>query len=194
MLAARLNLDPGETIIHEVRRHWFIFLTRTIAIFFAAAAPAVVYVVAFGVLPDQFAVLLTRYPAETVFLYSLWLLLAWVFFFVQWTNYYLDVWYITEKRIIDVDQKGLFHREVSNLRFDKIQDISVEVKGIIPTFLNFGDLRVQTAAEDSANFFMPHATHPDDVRKIIFSRHNVEAEKMHHEKDGPNNPYDKTGI
>lgn len=194
MLASRLNLDPGETIIHEVRRHWFVFLTRTIVIFFAALAPAILYVVLYEFLPANFAALLQSHIPETIFLYSLWLLLAWVFFFVQWTNYYLDVWYVTEKRIIDVDQKGLFHREVSNLRFDKIQDISVEVKGIIPTFLNFGDLRVQTAAEDSANFFMPQAMRPDDVRKIIFSRHNREAEKMHYSESGDKNPYDKTGI
>ncbi len=180
MLVSRLNLDPGETILMEVRRHWFVFLSRAVGLLLGAIAPLVLGGFLIGLLPSQAVAFFQSDGAITVFAYALWLLLLWVMFFVQWTNYYLDVWYVTEKRIIDVDQKGMFHREVANLRFDKIQDISVEVRGIIPTFLNFGDLRVQTAAEDSTGFFMRNASHPEEVRKVIFSRHNREAEKMQH--------------
>lgn len=194
MLASRLNLDPGETILLEVRRHWFVFLARSVAIFFMAFVPGVLLFGAIELLPSQFAAFVEARPAVIVFIYSLWLLFCWMFFFIQWTTYYLDVWYITESRIIDVEQKGLFRREVSNLRFDKIQDISVEVRGIIPTFLDFGDLNVQTAAEDSTGFFMKNAAHPDEVRKLIFSRHNREAEKLHRTANGGLSPYDQTGI
>jgi len=112
-----------------------------------------------------------------LFVYTLWVLLLWVLFFVQWTNYYLDVWYVTNKRIIDIDQKGIFHRQISNIRFDKIQDVSVEVKGIVATFFDFGDIHVQTASEDSKGFFIRHAAYPEVAKKVIFNQHHKVAEQ-----------------
>ena len=188
MLVSRLNLDPGETILLEVRRHWIVFLSRAIGLLFGGVFPLMVSGFMLGLFPAQVTDFFAVYGSVVLFAYSLWLLLLWVLFFIQWTNYYLDVWYVTEKRIIDVDQKGLFHREVANLRFDKIQDITVEVRGVIQTFLNFGDLRVQTAAEDSTGFFMRSASRPEEVRKVIFSRHNREAEKMHQRNDSSHEP------
>jgi hypothetical protein len=67
-------------------------------------------------LPGQFYTLFA-------FFFILWVLTLWIFFFLDWTKYYLDVWYVTQKRIIIIDQKALFDREISNVRFDKIQDV-----------------------------------------------------------------------
>ncbi len=176
MLFSKLNLDPGETIILEVRRHWFIFIWNVLFIIILAVLPAIIFVLLAEFLPATLAPTLEEYFFPVLFIYSIWLLLLWMILFVQWTNYYLDVWYITEKRIIDVDQKGIFHREVSNLRFDKIQDITIEVHGVIATFLRFGHLKVQTASEDSSSFFMKNASRPEEVRRVIFLHHNKEAE------------------
>jgi hypothetical protein len=84
----------------------------------------------------------------------------------------LDVWYVTEKRIIAVDQKSVFHRGMSNLRFDKIQDITVEVHGFIPTMLDFGNVKVQTAGQDSQDFYIKAVRQPQEIRKVIFGRQN----------------------
>lgn len=178
MLLTNLSLDPGEKIIRAVRKHWIMFLGPTIFTFLAFVLPPIGFLAVGVFLPDPVFDTVLKYFSFILFGYSLWLLLTWVFFFIQWTNYYLDVWYITDKRIIEINQKGIFHREVSNLRFDKIQDISVEVRGIIATFLKFGHLRVQTAAEDSRSFVMESAYHPEEVRRIIFDLHNKEAEKF----------------
>jgi hypothetical protein len=131
-----------------------------------------------------------------LFVYAVWLMALWMSFFIQWTNYYLDVWYVTEKRIIDVEQKRLFHRSVSSLRFDKIQDISIEVRGLIDTFFDIGNIRVQTAAENSADFVMLHAGSPDRVRNLIFRQHNIQSEKtapvtIMDKKDGANTKEEK---
>lgn len=172
-----LNLDQRETIILEVRKHWFVFVWYVAMFKLAVIVPLVVYFIAYVYVSDSAKILFKAYSAHVIFFYAIWLLLVWVLFAIQWTNYYLDVWYVTEKRIIDVEQKGIFHREISNLRFDKIQDISIEVRGFIATMLNFGDIRVQTAGEDSSDFFMSSARDPERVRKIIFSQHNIEAER-----------------
>jgi uncharacterized membrane protein YdbT with pleckstrin-like domain len=79
---------------------------------------------------------------------------------------------VTEKRIIIVDQMHVFNREVSNIRFDKIQDITVNVRGFISTLLDFGDIRVQTAGEDNRDFSIRTIRHPGEVRRIIFNIQN----------------------
>lgn len=150
--------------------------------FLGILLPIVLYVALFVFVSDATQEIIRTYQAHAVFVYAVWLLALWGFFAIQWTNFYLDVWYVTQKRIIDVEQKGIFHREISNLRFDKIQDISIEVTGFIATMLNFGDIHVQTAAEDSSDFFMKDARNPERVRKIIFSQHNVESERTRHVK------------
>lgn len=175
MLFTHLDLDPGEKIVHEVRKHWYVFFWHVVFFLVLLIAPALVYLLGLGFLPASWVDLITNYFPLTLFVYSIWFLVIWALLFVQWTNYYLDVWYITPRRIIDIQQKGIFHREVSNLRFDKIQDISVEVRGIMATFLKYGDLRVQTASEDSRDFMIKSAAKPEEARKIIFEMHNKES-------------------
>lgn len=174
-----LNLDPGEKVLLEVRKHWFVFLPATIAFVGGALLPVCAYLLWNSrLLPETLHISLTgSFLYLSLFVYILWVLGLWVSFFIQWTNYYLDVWYVTDKRIIDIDQKRIFHRSVSNIRFDKIQDVSVEVKGIIATFFNFGDIHVQTASEDSKEFFIHHVADPEGAKKIIFTQHHKVSEK-----------------
>lgn len=173
-----LNLETGEKIILEVRKHWFVFLGSMIVFAGGVLIPIALYFGALRISNPEILYVIEEYRALIFFIYSIWLLLLWILFFIQWTNYYLDVWYITQRRIIDVEQKSIFHREISNLRFDKIQDISIEVRGFIATMLNFGDIRVQTAAENSSDFVIKNARDPQRIRKIVFSQHNLEAERL----------------
>ena len=83
-----------------------------------------------------------------------------------WTDYYLDVWMVTDKRIIDIEQKSFFHRQTSVFRIERIQDITIETRGIIATLLNFGDIHVQTAGE-SQEFIMRGIANPKYMRRII---------------------------
>jgi hypothetical protein len=168
-----LHLDPGENVILEVRKHWIVFAGQAVGLVFAAFIPFVVLTVIKIFLPGLLNITIPGNGyALFLFFYSLWLLALWASFFVDWTKYYLDVWYVTEKRIIIVDQKRLFDREISNIRFDKIQDVSIDVDGVIPTYLHFGNIKVQTASEDNAEFYMSTVRHPEEVRRIIFSQHN----------------------
>ncbi len=172
-----LHLDPGENVIFEVRKHWIIFLEHTIALSLAAFIPFVVFALLEIFVPTLINVNLPGNEyALFVFFYCIWLLILWISFFVNWTKYYLDVWYVTEKRIIAIDQKRIFSREVSNVRFDKVQDVTVTVKGFIATFLDFGNIEVQTASEDNRDFKMTVVRHPQEVRRIIFNQQNKNSD------------------
>jgi len=173
-----LHLDTDENVILEVRRHWIVFIGHIISFLFFAVLPIILYILAhiFSVpfIGELSQGLLLKVVA---IVYLIWLLSFWLSFVITWTKYYLDVWYVTEKRIIDIEQQRIFHREVSNLRFDKIQDVTVEVKGFLATWLDFGSIKVQTAAEDSRDFYMTYVAHPERVKQVIFAQHNVVGDK-----------------
>lgn len=168
-----IDLDPGEKIVLKVRRHKFSLFLECLFLVVFIILPPLVYILG-GTVDYSF-----RLPGNTfflfMFLYSSALLFAWILFFVIWTNYYLDVLIVTDKRIIDVEQKGFFHRELSTLRLDKIQDITVTVSGILATFLDFGTMRIQTAGE-STEFVMRDVPEPNRVKSIIYELHSKQAE------------------
>ena len=73
-------------------------------------------------------------------------------------------------------QKGLFYRDISTCRLNRIQDVTVEVRGLIPSLLDFGTITVQTAGEED-NFIIHGMPHPYEIKRAILeeSRKHVAA-------------------
>ena len=86
---------------------------------------------------------------------------------MTWTHYYLDLWIITDRRIIVVDQVHFFNRKVSSFRLERLQDIKVSINGIIPTFLNFGTILAQTASDAESNFMSNGLPDPRGLQSTI---------------------------
>lgn len=168
-----LHLDPDENVILEVRRHWIVFLGNIISFCVLTILPIVLCTAAFHYIPSFSTIFSGHNFFIFLFFYMLWVLFLWIGFFLSWTKFFLDVWYVTGSRIIDIEQKRIFYREVSNLRFDRIQDITIEVNGFIATFLNYGNIRVQTASENENDFYMSAVKDPENVKRVIFAQHNI---------------------
>jgi hypothetical protein len=153
------SLEPGEHVIIEVRRHWFVFALQLVGLGLMALLPIALTVI-------------IKNLTLVFFLWSLWLIIIWVLAFSRWLHYYLDVWIITNKRLVDFEFKGLFNYETSSMRLDRIQDITVEVSGILANIFKFGTLHVQTAGEVSNTFVIVNAAHPERVKQILFDQYN----------------------
>ena len=97
---------------------------------------------------------------------SLATLFIWNFFFILWLDYYLDAWIVTTERIINIEQRGFFSRDISELKLTKIQDVTSEIIGVIPTLLNYGNIYVQTAGE-TERFTFYQIPNPNYVKNII---------------------------
>lgn len=93
---------------------------------------------------------------------------VWLFFFFSIVDYMLDLWFITDKRIIDIQQEGFFSRKVSEQYLDRVQDVSSEVSGIMPTIFRYGDVKVQTAGEHP-QFVFEDVPNPEEIRRLIMS-------------------------
>jgi hypothetical protein len=164
-----IQIDKDERVESVIRKHWFILFRDSIGIGALFFIPFFIYQYFAGAdIGLRFIndIYLNTRPSLLVFAGSAWGLVIWAKLFAIWTDYYLDVWFITNKRVIDVEQKGFFHREVSTFRMDKIQDVTVEVKGIIATLLSFGNIHVQTAGE-SQEFVIKGIPHPKNVKDAI---------------------------
>lgn len=81
-------------------------------------------------------------------------------------HWYFNVYFITTEGVIDVDFYNLINKRVSDAELDKIQDVSYSTGGVLGTILNFGDVRIQTAAEIS-EFNFELVPSPEKVAKIL---------------------------
>jgi hypothetical protein len=153
----------GETILLLLRRHWFILFMRLFFVIISIIALVIVYLL-FGDLNSNFQE--SALYNLLVFGESLATLFLWNFFFILWIDYYLDVWIVTDERIINIEQKGFFNRNISELKLTKIQDVTSEINGFIPTVLNYGNICVQTAGEVE-RFTFQQIPNPNHVKNVI---------------------------
>lgn len=165
-----IHLSKNERVEAVIRKHWLILLRDSFGLIVIYIIPFIIYwyffdsAVTIDFLVDK--IYLNPAPSVLVFTASVWTLLAWVKLFGIWTDYYLDVWFITNKRIIDIEQKGFFNRDISTFRMERIQDVTVEIRGIIATLFDLGNIHVQTAGE-SQEFIIKGIGRPKYVKDII---------------------------
>lgn len=167
MFAEKIQLEGDETILILVRKHWFIITLQMLSVVTVAVFPFVAFIV-FKLLPISLPISMAGYDTTLVALYTGWLIFSWMALFGIWTNYYLDVWTITNKRLISVDQRGLFFRNTGSFRLERLQDINVSIRGILATFLNYGDLHAETASADR-DFVARAIPKPQELKALILS-------------------------
>src|SRR4030042_6750597 len=132
------NRQKGEKIVLFLRRHIIILISRWLLYVLLAFLPIGFYFIVIYNFEAFF-----NHPAGYAFLLllaSVFYLFILLYFFNSFIDYYLDVWIVTNKRIINIEQKGLFHREIAEHNLDKIQDVTGLQKGIFSTFFSFGDV------------------------------------------------------
>lgn len=166
-----MKLESGETIITVVRKHIIVLLLDALGLILLLLVPLVAWYLLSGrpIETEVLTVSLSASSGVTLMIFALWTLILWILFFIRWTDYYLDNWKITNRRLINTDQKGFFTREVSSLAHAKIQDVTIEVNGIIATLFNFGDVHVQTAAE-MREFVIRNVPRPKEVKQEIMAQ------------------------
>jgi uncharacterized membrane protein YdbT with pleckstrin-like domain len=169
MLLDRIALSDHESVVRIVRKHWFVLFAQIIGIVLVWLLPAplfgvlVMWIGTKATVPD-----IVLEPRLLAFLYALWSLIFGAAFYHRLTNYWLDVWVITSERIIAIDQKGLFRRSIASFRLDRLQNLDVDIDGFIPTMLDFGTLRVETAGHDEEKDFMIRGIgKPREIKSLI---------------------------
>ena len=161
------ELEPGEHVVKEVRKHWFLFLGELL--------PYAIFVVLPFAIPKLMALAPPLVPYVSLFDYNtlnaritlgIWLLIVWTSAWGAFTRYFLNAWVLTNRRIATIKQRRFFYREVASLLLPRVQDVSTDVSGVISSLLNIGNIKVQSAGAE-IEFTMRGIPRPEQMRDII---------------------------
>lgn len=167
IFAREFELEPDEYVVRETRKHWFVFLLELLPYAILAVLPFA--------LPALLSLAPPLAPFSASFDYAepaarvvlgLWLLMVWTSAWGRFTRYYLNVWVLTNERIVAVKQRAYFRREVSSLFLARVQDVTTHVSGILSSLLNIGTINVQSAGAVE-KFTMHDIPLPEQMRDLI---------------------------
>jgi hypothetical protein len=166
-LPSTQSMFPGqqedEEICLVVREHWMVLFFRI-----AAWLVFVGIMLFLDWMIDMYAPALRTTPYVTYInlIKSIYLMFLVLGLLIIWVIYYLNVQIVTNKRIVDITQNSLLHHRISELHLSRIEDVTAEVKGILGTFLNYGNVYIQTAAE-TERFTFNRVPSPTAIEKLI---------------------------
>ncbi|MEK7116281.1 MAG: PH domain-containing protein [Patescibacteria group bacterium] len=159
---------PGSELeeknIFTFRRHPITLLPLALTTLVLFAIPPGAFLFFQNFFPDLYESLV--FQPVFFLVASIFFLAGWLFVFQSFIDYWLDVFILTDKRILDIEQHGLWSRTVSELRLYRTQDVTSEVKGFWHTMFDYGDIFVQTAGEQE-RFHCALVPHPNHVAKLI---------------------------
>ena len=148
------NLRAGEKVKLVLRRHWIVFVILGIH--------ALIWLIINIILYSLFGFQLW------VNIFSLIYLMGFlVFMYIEWINHELDMYVITNNRIIWIEQIWFLNREVSQCALSDVQEVNSKTKWFFANMLNYWDLTIQTAW-NASNFRMEFV--PDSLqasRKVL---------------------------
>ncbi len=121
-----------------------------------------------------------NYPSMTFFFMSLVLsILFGVLLLVpSWISWFFSVFIITDQRMIQITQKGMFSRSVVDMSLGQIQMVNYEVSGLQETLLGFGTITMQTFVGDLVIHDIHHPGHIQKKLLQILRDNGVAATSM----------------
>jgi len=89
---------------------------------------------------------------------------AFLLFLPFWIGWHFSVYIVTDQRLIQITQKGLFHRSMVALGLSQIQMINYEIAGMQETLLGYGTIMVQTYV---GSLTIHEVHHPAEIQKDL---------------------------
>lgn len=74
--------------------------------------------------------------------------LSFLLFLPSWISWHYSVFIVTDQRLLQITQKGLWKRSVVDISLNQIQMVNYEVAGFQETLLGFGTIMMQTFVGD----------------------------------------------
>lgn len=106
------------------------------------------------------------------------LVVGFLLFLPSFISWWFSVFIVTDQRLIQITQKGLFHRSVVDMGLGQIQMVNYQVAGLTQTMLGYGTIMMQTFVGD---LVIHEIKHPADIQKKL-----LEILRL---QDGSGNPY-----
>lgn len=174
------DCEDCEEVLLVLRPHWFAnlkWVVMSLVLFFVPFLLGLVFTDTssiFGV--DIF-------PGTYKFIATLfWYLFVFIFIFENFLSWYFDVYIVTDRRVVDIHFNNLLDKKSSEANIEDIQDVTSRVAGVSQTLLNYGDVKIQTAAA-VGDICFTKVPNPDRVTDVI---QGLREEINKHKKEGDN--------
>lgn len=161
------ELEPGEHVVIQVRKHWFVFALSLLPYAILALIPLAI--------PTLLKLAPPLEPLASGIDFStplghaalgVWLLVMWTGAWSSFTRYFLNLWVLTNQRVVEINQRTYFNRQVSSVLLNRVQDVTTDVRGILFSLLGIGTIRVQSAGATN-EFDMTGIYAPERMRDLI---------------------------
>lgn len=130
------NARPGEKVEVVLRRHWIVYFI--LALYFKWWVIASIFGWYFFWLNPLFNIaIIVFWMGFSLFLY------------MEWLNHELDMYVITNNRIIGIEQVSFLNRVVSECNLGQVQEVNSSTKWLFSNILNYGTVTIQTAGRSS---------------------------------------------
>ena len=126
------NLKEDEVILMTVKRHWIVFVMLGIYFFSGLIVTFIIW-----------------------WLFGFWFwwnminIIIWLFFslflFIEWLNHELDMYIVTNNRIIWIEQIAFLNRWVTETNLGQVQEVNSKNTWLLSNLLNYWTLSIQTA-------------------------------------------------
>lgn len=173
-----IKQKPYEKIIFNLHRHHLTFVPVVLLSLLLLLVPVVVYFLIKNAYPGVLKESLI-YPAG-VLLSSMYYLFVYMFFYIRFIDHYLDSWIVTNDRIVDIEQHGLFSKVTTELDLFRVQDVTTHISGAFGTIFRFGDVIITTASATNSIIFY-NIPDPDRIRERLIAL--ADEDRRYHYKD-----------
>ena len=141
----------GERVIFVFRRH--MMTARKGILFF-------IIMTVIGILP------MVMWPGDVrmfwIFLICFGIgVLAALYAYILW---YFSIYIVTNQRIRQISQRGIFKKTVVDLGLDKVQSISMSIPGPIAGIMGYGTILIQTGVGD---LVISQVSHPKKIHNKL---------------------------
>lgn len=162
-----------EQVILFIEKHWIRYLRIGSIFFIVGIFPGILTYIILGMMTVSLQTF--HYTMAIFFMYELFILL---YMFMEIVNDELDLFIITNRRIVDITQVGLLERHVADTPLENIQDVTASSKGLMETLFGYGTIRVQTAGKKT-EFLMNIVPDPFEKSKKIMELMRIHKEQQY---------------
>lgn len=148
------NLRPWEKIELVLKRHWIVYIILWIYFILALIVSISLYIIFWFTLISNIL--------NIVF----WIFMI-IFLLIEWIDHELDMYVVTNNRIIWIEQVAFLNRAVSECNLWQVQEVNSRTKWFFSNMLNYWTLTIQTAGNQTT---MQMDFCPDSIqeaRKIL---------------------------
>ena len=164
----KLELLEGEKMANVYRQSEIVLLKPVLIIF------ALIYIPWFFLIKYE---LVATYDRLLFF----WTILVFLFGVDRYIIWLLNVYLVTDRRVIKVKYKNIFNKEVLESPLDRILNISFSIKGLWPALFGFGNVEVQVTGLPEP-MELKNVSHPAKVKDFLWLVYEKYSKK-HNQND-----------